>query len=133
MKEPNSKPLQEMRLLNRSLEVGLVDTKLLRSFLYTLETSPKDLLPHAIGEVSWTAFLLYKADLMDSAKRVAFIVLAWMLRNSDDANLVQSCTKNVRYLFEKEGRQISPEEIQRIATEGKYGDAVSNATIEPLA
>jgi hypothetical protein len=133
MNGPNSKPLQEMRLLNQSLEVGLVDNKLLRSFLYTLETSPKDLLPHAISEVSWTAFLLYKADLMDSAKRVAFMVLAWLLRNSDDAHLIQSCTKNVQYLFEKEGRQISPEEIQRIATEGKFGHAESNATIEPLA
>lgn len=133
MEDPNSRPLQEMRLLKQSLEIGLVDNKLLRSFYNTLETSPIDLLPHAISEVSWTAFLLYKADLMESAKRVAFIVLAWLLRNSDDANLIQSCTKNVQYLFEKEGRQISPEEIQRIATEGKYGHAESNATTEPLA
>lgn len=133
MKEPNSKPLNEMRILKRSLEIGLVDNKLLGSFIYTLETTPRDLLPQAIGDVNWTAFLLYKADLMESAKRVAFIVLTWMLRNSDDANLIQSCTRNVQYLFEKEGRQISLEEIQRIASEGKYGHAGLNPTIEPLA
>jgi hypothetical protein len=131
MKESNSKPLQEMRVLSRSVESGLVDNQLLRSFVRTLETSPEDLLPHAIAEVYWTAFLLYKADLKESAKRVAFTVLAWLLRNSDDANLIQSGTRNVQYLFKKEGRQISPEEVQRIATEGKFGHAESNASIEP--
>lgn len=119
-----------MRLLSRSVEVGLVDNQLLTSFVNTLETSPEDLLPHALAEVYWTAFLLYKADLMESAKRVAFIVLAWLLRNSDDANLIHSGTRNVQYLFGKEGRQISPEEVQQIATEGKY--IKSNTAVEPL-
>jgi hypothetical protein len=131
MKEPNSRPLQEMRVLSRSVESGLVDNNLLRSFYNTLETSPEDLLPHAIAEVYWTAFLLYKADLRESAKRVAFTVLAWLLRNSDDANLIQSGTRNVQYLFKKEGREISSEEIQRIATEGKFAHAESNASNEP--
>jgi hypothetical protein len=132
MKEPNSRALQEMRVLSRSVESGLVDNQLLRSFVSTLETSPEDLLPHAIAEVYWTALLLYKADLMESAKRVSFTVLAWLLRNSDDANLIQSGTRNVQYLFKKEGREISPEEVRRIATEGKFRQAESNASNEPL-
>jgi hypothetical protein len=126
---PSSPQLSSVRdllqLLNNGLEIGMCDNAILTRVFSDLDSMPETLLPDAMPKLTHTAFLLWKCGRGEFAKRLLFTCLAWYRKNSKDHEEISAITENLQYLFNKEGRSLSGEDIQRAAEGGQFGHAGS--------
>jgi hypothetical protein len=102
-------------ILISELELGIWDNAILIRLMSELDSTPETLLPAAMPKLTQTAFLLWKCGQDKSAKRILFTCLAWYLKVSNDREEISAITKNLQYIFEKEGRSLSEAEIQKLA------------------
>jgi hypothetical protein len=117
-KRDKPKPTQELlAAFNAGLEAGLCDGLALEKVLAELEADPAKLLPEAGGELTNTAFLLWKSGRTSAARDILFRCLAWYLK-SGDKNTASLLTQSIAHIYEKTGRSVSVEEIHRAATTG---------------
>lgn len=98
-----------------------MDKNILQRVFAELESAPERLLPDNIGTLTWTSFLLWKANWSAFAKHVLFLCLAWYLKNTKDEEAIRTATENIQRIYEKEGRP---------ATIGKIREAAINGQIE---
>ena len=104
--------------LNRSLEFGLIDSAMLQTVLDALTEAPQTLLPEALGQLMSTAFLIWKCERTGIALRILFSCLSWCLLNGKDDAEVATITKNISYMFAKDGHTVADEDIRLFAREG---------------
>jgi hypothetical protein len=103
-----------LSLLNRGLELGLINDAMVLSLCGTLDQTPETLLPDAHADVMTSAFLLWKCERADTSKRILFTCLAWYLQNSKDSEAIGSITQSIRYLLEKDGDAVGGDDIERL-------------------
>lgn len=101
----------------------MCDNSVLAQLLQELQSKPEGLLPATIPELANTAFLLWKCDRGEFSKRLLFTCLAWYLKNSGKE--ISTITQNLQYIFTKEGRSRSIEDIHEAAIVGRFGHASS--------
>ena len=116
---------ERLPLLNRGLEIGMWDDSILTQLFAELDSAPEALLPADMPELANTAFLLWKCGRGEFAKRLLFTCLAWYLKNSKDHDAISTITKNLQYIFAKEGLSRSVEDIRQAAAGGHFGHAAS--------
>jgi hypothetical protein len=66
------------------LEFGMWDSRQVRFLLDTLDSEPQVLLPHAIGLVTYAAFLLTKVDRHPFGRRVLRSCLSWCIESGHE-------------------------------------------------
>ncbi len=107
-------------ILMRALELGTCENNILTQLFAELESTPEALLPAQTPKLTWAAFLLSKCGAGEFAKRLLFTCLAWHLKNTEDQDAILSITKNLQYIFDKDGVSRSGEEIRQAAKEGCF-------------
>jgi hypothetical protein len=107
--------IERISLLNSTLELGFCDDSILSEIFSKLKSTPNTILPAAMPKLGHTAFLLWKGGWGDAAKRLLFTCLAWALGNSSDPEEISWLIGNIRYVYEKDGRPISDEDIREVA------------------
>jgi hypothetical protein len=85
---------------------------------FELDSRPETLLPQAMPKLAQTAFLLWKCGQGEFAKQILFTCLAWYLKNFQDQEEISAITKNIQYIFDKDGRSLAAEEIRQVAKVG---------------
>lgn len=102
-------------MLNNGLEIGMCDNAILTKVFSELSSTPETLLPDALGPLCHTSFLLWKCGRSEDSKRLLLTCLAWYLKDAKDQEAISTLTENIEYVFNKEGRELSVEDIHRLA------------------
>jgi hypothetical protein len=101
------------------------DNSVLAQLFVELESRPEALLPAAMPELTNTAFLLWKCDRGEFAKRLLFTCLPWYLRHSPETSDARTIAENLQYMFAKENNPRTIGQIEQQARDGRFGHAAS--------
>jgi hypothetical protein len=108
-------PVANVRLIVSMFEMGAWDNARITDLLNTLEQSPDELLPHAIGLVNQASYLASRTVSDRLGLNIQLGILRWQLLSGHDQESIEITLKNLQNLHERLDEEFSPEAVKQTA------------------